>query len=40
MLQISIYLFPLIAIISGVASLVSVIRFVKYLHEDSKVIDK
>lgn len=36
MLYLAIYIFPALAILSGIASLVSVIRFVAHLYADSK----
>ena len=36
MIYLSIYIFPFIAILAGLASLVSVLRFVKHLYADSK----
>lgn len=36
MLHFAIYICPAIAIVAGVASLVSVIRFVNHLYKDSK----
>lgn len=36
MLYLAIYVFPIIAILAGIASLVSVIRFVAVLYADSK----
>ena len=36
MLYLAIYIFPVIAILAGIASLSSVIRFVVHLYADSK----
>jgi len=36
MLYLAIHIFPVVAILAGIASLISVIRFVVHLHADSK----